>query len=224
MNIIIKETNESLTELYAEKQIILHKIEQNNKILDTMRSLECSAHELQEKIEKLCKLCMMYDKYRAWLYEHHILPQLVFRTNQYVQTVEPSLSLDYKIHDDGTFTFCANNSHSQVSLEKTSGFEYFILSISIRLAFITLTLCSDGFGGELIIDEGFTNCDTTHLSRIPKFLQSLLGKFDSILLVSHLERIKDSVDNTICIQNHTLQYGNKYAFIKPTVVKNRKKV
>ena len=64
------------------------------------------------------------------------------------------------------------------------------------------------FGGQLLIDEGFTYCDTNHLSKIPGFLESLLNNFDSIILVSHLEKIKDSVDNTIFINNKKLINGS----------------
>ena len=197
-----------LAELYSEKTLIANMLEQNRKITEINKESEKRSIDLKNKLEHIQLLAHIYEQYRCWLYKEHILPKLINTTNRFVSKVEPNLRLDYIIKPDGSFLFQAINNLQDIQLEKTSGFEYFILAICLRLAFISLTIGDNKFGGQLLIDEGFTNCDTNHLSKIPEFLESLLHKFDSIILVSHLEKIKDSVDNTIFISNKSLQYGN----------------
>jgi DNA repair exonuclease SbcCD ATPase subunit len=191
-------------------------------MLEKSNKLKKEREILVGTVQRLWELGIVFDKYRAWLYEEHILPKLINRANNFVKNVEPNLKLCYNMLSDGTFFFTAKNEHHEVALEKTSGFEYFILSTCLRLAFITLTLGEGVLGGQLMIDEGFTACDVNHLNKIPRFLQSLLVKFDSIILVSHIERIKESVDNTILIQNKEIHYGGKFKFTKPTSVNQKR--
>lgn len=209
-----------LQELYSERVRIEHSILENAKQLTKLQKIRSEQDALQTKVQKLLELGIIFDKYRAWLYEEHVLPKLISRANRFIGTVEPNLKLCYNMLQDGTFCFTAQNEIHEVALEKTSGFEYFILSTCLRLAFITLTLGEGALGGQLMIDEGFTACDGNHLNKIPNFLQLLLGKFDSIILVSHIERIKESVDNTILIKDKKIRHGSQYDFSKPI---NRKR-
>ena len=185
----------NLQELYSEKTVIETMIKQNNAISAINNENKRKSNDFKNKLDHLQLLAHIYEQYRCWLYKEHILPKLINTTNRFISKVEPNLKLDYLIKQDSSFVFQAINNLQEIQLEKTSGFEYFILAICLRLAFISLTMGDTKFGGQLLIDEGFTYCDTNHLSKIPGFLESLLNNFDSIILVSHLEKIKDSVDN-----------------------------
>lgn len=217
----IENIREEIQTLYGSKEVLIHSINQNKKVTEKSRHLREISDVFGNKIDKLNNLGKLFDNYRSWLYEKHILPKLVRRANRFVSNVEPYLSLCYTIQEDGTFAFTAKNEKHEVSLEKASGFEYFIMAMSLRLAFMTLTM-GDKFGGQFFIDEGFTACDARHLNKIPNFLQSLLEMFDSIILVSHIEHIKDSVDNTIFIRNKSIQHGSTYSFKKPKIVRKKR--
>lgn len=217
----IESLREEIQILYGSKEVLSHSINQNKKVNEKDRRLREISEIFGNKMDKLNHLGKLFDNYRSWLYEKHILPKLVRRANRFVSNVEPYLSLCYTIQEDGTFSFTAKNEKHEVSLEKASGFEYFILAMSLRLAFMTLTM-GDKFGGQFFIDEGFTACDARHLNKIPNFLQSLLEMFDSIILVSHIEHIKDSVDNTIFIRNRSIQHGSTYSFKKPKIVRKKR--
>tara|TARA_Y100000389_G_scaffold125559_1_gene122930 strand:- start:10394 stop:13969 length:3576 start_codon:yes stop_codon:yes gene_type:complete len=204
-----------IQELHTEKQIITNYIKNNEEIIKSRNEYENNSSKLQHKMHHLQSLAIIYDKYRAWLYKEHVIPKIIYTTNSFISKVETNIKLDCIIQDDGAFIFQAIKDNLVIQLEKTSGFEYFMLSICLRLAFITMTLGDGHIGGQLIIDEGFTYCDVDHLSKIPNFLQTLLSKFDSIVLVSHLEKIKDSVDSTLFIKDKRINYGNQYYFHKP---------
>jgi len=220
-NLEIQILIEEIQDLYGRKEVLLHSINEKNIVNEKNLHLKEISDNIGKKMDKLFELGKLFDQYRSWLYEKHILPKLVMRANKFVSNVELYLSLCYSIKEDGTFIFTVKNEKHEVSLEKASGFEYFILAISIRLAFITLTM-GDNLGGQFFIDEGFTACDSRHLNKIPNFLQCLLEMFNSIILVSHIEHIKDSVDNTIFIRNRSIQHGSTYSFKKPKIVRKKR--
>ena len=52
----------------------------------------------------------------------------------------------------------------------------------------------------LMIDEGFGSLDETNLESCGKLLQSLKKWFKNIIVISHIDAIKDIVDHTLDIQ------------------------
>ncbi len=77
----------------------------------------------------------------------------------------------------------------------TSGFERFALSLAIRVALINISnLPRSNF---LIIDEGFGVLDAENLSLMNTLFSYLKTHFDFIMVVSHLESLRDIVDKHI---------------------------
>jgi len=75
----------------------------------------------------------------------------------------------------------------------TSGFEKFALSLAIRVALINISnLPKPNF---LIIDEGMGVMDAENLSKLPILFEYLKSNFDFLLVVSHLEALRDMVDS-----------------------------
>lgn len=85
--------------------------------------------------------------------------------------------------------------HGRWPIELTSGYERFVTSIAIRVALTevsNLPKCSF-----LSIDEGMGTLDSEHLAMIPPLFNVLKHKYDFILVISHLDSIRDAVDKTI---------------------------
>ena len=51
----------------------------------------------------------------------------------------------------------------------------------------------------LIIDEGFGALDETNIEACSRLLQSLKKWFRNIIVISHVDAIKDAVDNSLDI-------------------------
>lgn len=82
-------------------------------------------------------------------------------------------------------------------IELGSGMEKMMASLAIRVALINVsTLPKTNI---LMIDEGFGALDETNLEACGKLLQSLKKYFKNIVIISHIDEIKDIVDNTIDI-------------------------
>jgi DNA repair exonuclease SbcCD ATPase subunit len=77
----------------------------------------------------------------------------------------------------------------------TSGMEKFTLSLAIRVALINISnLPRPNF---LIIDEGFGVLDAENLACMQTLFNFLKTNFDFILVISHLEALRDMVDTQL---------------------------
>ena len=88
---------------------------------------------------------------------------------------------------------------SKRPIELASGMEKMIASLAIRTALIEVSAIPkpDLF----IIDEGFGALDDTNLEACARLLTSLKRNFRNMLIISHVDSIKDIVDNVIEISH-----------------------
>jgi len=83
-------------------------------------------------------------------------------------------------------------------LEMCSGMERFISSIAMRVALINVSsLPRSNF---LVIDEGWGSLDGDNISSVFNLFTYLKGQFEFILVISHLDIMRDMVDEIIEIQ------------------------
>jgi exonuclease SbcC len=80
-------------------------------------------------------------------------------------------------------------------VELGSGMEKFIASIAIRVALINVSALPKT--DMLIIDEGFGSLDPSGIEAACSMLASLKRYFRLIIVITHIESIKDAVDNVI---------------------------
>jgi DNA repair exonuclease SbcCD ATPase subunit len=83
-------------------------------------------------------------------------------------------------------------------LEMSSGLERFLTSLVLRSALINISnLPRPNF---MAIDEGFGCADADNLAAMNALFSILKTQFDFMLIISHLDSMKDMVDNTIEIK------------------------
>ena len=90
-----------------------------------------------------------------------------------------------------------NYGDSRRVIECASGMEKMMASLAIRVAFINIS--SLPRTDILIIDEGFGALDDTNIECCSRLLESLKKWFKNILVISHVDAIKDAVDNVLDI-------------------------
>jgi len=97
-----------------------------------------------------------------------------------------------------------DNNKQIISINQASGFQQFVISLALRLCLFgnNKAICK-----QLYIDEGFVSFDKYNLSIVPNFLKSLLAYFDTIVIVSHIDLIQDSIDDSEYIAE--INYNNK---------------
>ena len=83
-------------------------------------------------------------------------------------------------------------------LEMCSGMERFISSIAMRVALINVSsLPRSNF---LVIDEGWGSLDGDNISSVFNLFTYLKGQFEFVMVISHLDVMRDMVDEIIEIQ------------------------
>ena len=94
--------------------------------------------------------------------------------------------------------FIKHPKHDPRPLEQGSGAEKTIASMAIRLAFLTVSSLpkSDLF----ILDEPGTALDEENMEGFVRILDMVKGYFKTVVLISHLDTLKDCVDMQISIE------------------------
>jgi DNA repair exonuclease SbcCD ATPase subunit len=83
-------------------------------------------------------------------------------------------------------------------LELASGMEKFVSGLALRVALMSVSnLPKSNF---LVIDEGLGVLDADNLANMSTLFGVLKGQFDFIILISHLDVVRDIADNLIDIQ------------------------
>ena len=100
-------------------------------------------------------------------------------------------------HESNSMDIYINYGDSKRIAELGSGMEKMMASLAIRVALINVSSLPKT--NILIIDEGFGALDETNLEACGRLLNSLKKWFRNILIISHVDAIKDCVDNTIDI-------------------------
>lgn len=110
--------------------------------------------------------------------------------------------------DDGDLEIFIDYGDSRRHIELSSGMEKMISSLAIRTALIEVSAIPkpDLF----IIDEGFGALDDTNLEACARLLTSLKRNFKNMLIISHVDSIKDVVDNVIEISHDGIDARVRY--------------
>jgi len=84
------------------------------------------------------------------------------------------------------------------SLEMCSGMERFISGLAIRVALINV--CNLPRPNFLVIDEGFGTLDSENLQSLFMLFTYLKTQFDFVMIISHIDSMRDVVDDLIEIK------------------------
>jgi hypothetical protein len=131
----------------------------------------------------------------------NIVPEIEKEVNLILSQI-----VDYTIQFDtdgkNIIPYITYSDIGKYQIELASGYERFIASIAIRVALTEISNLPRT--NMLCIDEGFGTLDPDNLSSMPVLFSLLRNYFDFIIIISHLNVLKDIVDKTIDIK----QEGN----------------
>ena len=153
------------------------------------------AHTLETKLKA-------YEYYLDAIQRDGIPYEIISDTLPYIEEeINNILSqiVDFQLLFDvdgkNILTYIKYGDDNQWPLEMTSGMEKFVSSLAIRVALINISsLPRPTF---LAIDEGFGNLDTNNINSIAMLFDYLKLQFDFILIISHIDIMRDMVDGTI---------------------------
>ena len=101
--------------------------------------------------------------------------------------------------DDSKTEMYINYGDSRRPIECGSGMEKMVSSLALRVALTNISSLSKS--DMLIIDEGFGSLDSANIEAVTGLLQKLRNWYRLILLISHVDLVKDCVDDIIEINS-----------------------
>ena len=121
------------------------------------------------------------------------LPLINKEINKILSTVT---TFSINLEDDGTnLNVYIDYGDSKRIIECASGMEKMMASIAIRVALISISSLPKS--NMFIIDEGFGALDSSNIEACSRLLKSLKKYFKTIMIISHVDSIKDIVDKNI---------------------------
>jgi len=210
-----------VTNRQVDEKILVHKEELqklksaltrfNDTKMDLHSSVkvkESSRSNIMEQLNEMAQIEKEFEAYRYYMDavgKDGIPYQLISKTipviegeinNILSQIVPFSIALDV---DGKNFGGRIVYDHERSwPLENSSGMERFISSLAIRVALLKASnLPKSNF---LIIDEGMGSLDSEYLHGMQLMFDLLKAQFDYVVVISHLDNIRDMVDNIIEIK------------------------
>jgi DNA repair exonuclease SbcCD ATPase subunit/DNA repair exonuclease SbcCD nuclease subunit len=192
------------------------QLRDNNAIYGEIRAYRAKISDYKNIAARIERVMQLFDNYRSWLLKNKVLPTIRESCNHVISRITDKLRLDFIYYDTDdvpSFAWIIDDGINRPYIEKASGFQRFIVGLSMRIVLANIGL-SNLQTRQLFIDEGFTACDEAHLRLVPQFINNLLTLYDSIILVSHLQQVRDNAGLYITIKRDknnlsNISYGEK---------------
>jgi DNA repair exonuclease SbcCD ATPase subunit/DNA repair exonuclease SbcCD nuclease subunit len=183
----------------------------NKKVLSLMSEEGATRRQIEEAREKIQQIddaekdFIAYDLFGQAMHangvSYQVIKSMLPIINSEISTILNSL-VNFEVFFDNVGDrleiYIKHPKYDPRPLSMGSGAEKTIASMAIRLALISVTNLPKS---ELfILDEPATALDEEHMEGFIRLLQMIKGQFKTVLLISHLESLKDIVDMTIDIQ------------------------
>ena len=183
-----KENSTNLQETFSKLSMVKQSI-------DSIHSSIEQAHDLEEKYKA-------YEYYLNSIQRNGVPYELISNILPYIQEeVNTILSqivdfnIEFSVDGKNINTLISYGDNKKWALELTSGMEKFISSLAIRVGLINVSnLPRPNF---LAIDEGFGNLDATNLNSIFMLFDYLKTEFDYVVVISHIDLMRDITDNLL---------------------------
>lgn len=189
------------------------------QLTQEIKNIDKQITEYKEKAENIFKLeeeLRLLNIYKNTVAKDglplFILKEKIKDINEEINTIANQVfdfDINFMIDEDSgelslDFTYDGDQENCDVSL--ASGSETFIINLCIKVGLTQLSTVPKL--KTLIIDEGFGTLDKDNIEKIPVLFTSLLNYYKNIILISHLDEIKD-----IYTQQITLVKDSKYTEI-----------
>tara|TARA_R100001015_G_C4632220_1_gene195510 strand:- start:844 stop:3984 length:3141 start_codon:yes stop_codon:yes gene_type:complete len=182
------ENSNNLQEAFSKLSMVKQSIE------STHSSIE-QAHDLEEKYKA-------YEYYLNSIQRNGVPYELISNILPYIQEEVNTIlsqivdfSIEFSVDGKNINTLISYGDNKKWALELTSGMEKFISSLAIRVGLINVSnLPRPNF---LAIDEGFGNLDANNLNSIFMLFDYLKTEFDYVIVISHIDLMRDITDNLL---------------------------
>jgi len=175
-----------------------------NRTVGSLEQKVVNAIAQRDEYLELRKHFSAYDLYMRCMHPNGIAYDVIKRKlpviNESISKVLANLTSFEVMFDENGKKLDINIKHPAFEprpLEMASGSEKTMAAMAIRLALLSVS--SLPTSDIMILDEPGTALDEEHLQSFTELLDMVKGYFKTVLLISHLDSLKDIVDMTIDI-------------------------
>jgi exonuclease SbcC len=181
----------------SDKKLISEKIENLNDIIIELKKNEKKIKEINKIIQNLEILSEIFISFRTYLISR-IRPALSLYASEFFERLT-----DGKYHEidlDENYNIKVYDNNNLYGIERFSGGEVDLANLCLRLAISEIiTERSGGIFNFIILDEIFGSQDFIRRQNILNALNGLSSKFRQIFLITHIEDIKNYMENIILV-------------------------
>jgi len=203
--------NEQISDITEKlSKLQMDNIEVDNKYKEVLSTLSVAKNQkqnierdIQELIDTEQKI-LDYDLYLMTLSKDGIpyeliakaIPAIEREVNHVLENMMAGFHIELEMKDKNIDAFICY-ADDKWNLELSSGMERFVSSLAIRIGLINVsTLPRPNF---IIVDEGFGTLDSDNIANMEGAFQYLKTQFDFVMIITHLDTIKDYMDMLIPI-------------------------
>ena len=204
--------NQEISELTTKISILqMDSIELDKKLKKILSTLSVAKNQkqiIEDDIQKLVDIeqkILDYDLYLLALSKDGIPYELISRAipsiereiNNVLENMNAGFHIELEMKDKMIDAFICYG-EDKWNLELSSGMERFVSSLAIRIGLINVsTLPRPNF---IIVDEGFGALDSDNIANMEGAFNYLKTQFDFVMIITHLDTIKDYMDALIPIE------------------------
>jgi hypothetical protein len=197
--------NKVMSEIIKLEKKINDMEESRGNLKGSLGVIETEMKNVQEKKKKLedtileMDVLMTYQdclKTVPFIIIDKVVPQLENTINMMLSNLV-NFSLNFKVAEKELNVYITR-AHGQIPLSNASGFEKFVGSLFLRIGLIKISnLPKANF---LAVDEGWSNFDYDNMNNVGMIMDYLRNEFDFVILVSHLQSMREQTDQQINIK------------------------
>lgn len=200
----------------ADKHTTLRRLKKDMSDIDSRKSQSLrKIGSLQQKIDTLNAEVKDIRLAREEMQSHELLLEGLSRNGlvqQILEELEPRINAEineiladsvnfqviFDLHDPKFRIYLEEGDRPRRYIELASGFERMVSSLAIRVALIKLSTLPKF--STLVIDEGFGALDDEHRLAVTRLFDALKSSFKNIVIITHIDSIKDAADHVITIE------------------------
>ena len=204
LNKQISDITQQLSDLNFDNLEVDKKYKQ---ILSTLSVAKNQKQNIERDIQELIDIeqkILDYDLYLLTLSKDGIpfeliakaIPSIQREINHVLENMMAGFHIELEMKEKNIDAFICYG-EDKWNLELSSGMERFVSSLAIRIGLINVsTLPRPNF---IIVDEGFGSLDSDNIANMEGAFNYMKTQFDFVMIITHLDTIKDYMDKLIPI-------------------------
>ncbi len=184
----------------GEKKLIISKIKTLHEKMDELKEFKKRIMNEKRNAQNLKMLSDVMSSFRSHLISR-IRPALSLYTSDFFSRLTDGKYQEIDI--DENYNLMVYDGGNPYEIERFSGGEEDLANLCLRLAISeVITERAGGLFNFIILDEIFGSQDMIRRQNIMKALNSLSSKFKQIFLITHIEDIKNYMENIILVSEN----------------------